>query len=91
MTSYQWNKEKNLWFKEIRGISFEQIVIHIEGGDLLDIIRHPNNKKYAKQKVLIIRINYYIYTVTFVESGDNWFLKTIIPSKVFTKKYLGGK
>ena len=91
MTSYQWNKEKNLWFKEIRGISFEQIVIHIEGGDLLDIIRHPNNKKYAKQKVLIIRINYYIYTVPFVESGDNWFLKTIIPSKVFTKKYLGGK
>ncbi|SMN00694.1 hypothetical protein SPONN_1910 [uncultured Candidatus Thioglobus sp.] len=91
MANYQWNKEKNLWLKEVRGISFEQVVMHIENGELLDIIKHPNSEKYAKQKILIIKINNYIYTVPFVESADNYFLKTIIPNRAFTKKYLGGK
>lgn len=91
MINYQWNKEKNLWLKEKRGISFEQITTHIKNGDLIDIIKHPNNEKYANQKILIIKINNYIYAVPFIENGKNWFLKTIIPSRDFTKKYLGGK
>jgi len=50
MITYNWNKEKSLLLKETRGISFDQIVMHIESGDLVDIIQHPNNKKYANQK-----------------------------------------
>lgn len=89
MIIYNWNKDKNILLKETRGISFEQVVMHIENGDLIDIIEHPNSQKYADQKILVININNYIYTVPFVENNDERFLKTIIPSRQFTKKYLG--
>jgi len=91
MITYNWNKEKNLLLKKSRGISFEQIVVHIEQGDLLDIIEHPNSESYAHQKILIVHIDNYIYLVPFVENQNERFLKTIIPSRKFTKKYLGGK
>jgi len=91
MINYSWNKEKSLLLKETRGISFDQIVMHIESGDLMDIIQHPNNEKYANQKILIININNYIYAVPCVINGDEWFFKTAMPSRQFTKKYLGDK
>ena len=91
MITYNWNKEKNLLLKETRKISFEQIVMHIEQGNLLDIVKHPNDDKYSNQKILIININNYIYTVPFVESQNERFLKTVIPNRKLTKKYLGGK
>jgi len=91
MITYNWNKEKNLLLKETREISFEQIVMHIEQGDLLDIIQHPNSEKYANQKILIINVKNYIYTVPFIENNNERFLKTIIPNRKFTKKYLGGQ
>ena len=91
MITYSWNKEKNLLLKETRDISFEQIVMHIEQGDLIDIIKHPNSEKYLNQKILIINVNNYIYTVPFIENANERFLKTIIPSRKFTKKYLGGQ
>ena len=91
MITYDWNKEKNILLKETRGISFEQVVMHIENGDLVDIIKHPNNQKYSNQKILIVNINNYIFSVPFVENNRGRFLKTIIPSRQFTKKYIGGR
>ena len=91
MLTYNWNKEKNLLLKETRNISFEQIVMHIEQGDLLDIIKHPNSHKYENQKILVVNVNNYIYTIPFVENNNERFLKTIIPNRQFTKKYLGNK
>jgi uncharacterized DUF497 family protein len=90
MITYNWDKEKSLLLKKSRGISFEQIVIHIEQGNLVDIIEHPNGEKYNHQKILIINIDNYIYTIPFVQNQNERFLKTIIPSRKFTKKYLGG-
>jgi uncharacterized DUF497 family protein len=90
MITYNWDKEKSLLLKKTRGISFEQIVIHIEQGNLVDIIEHPNGEKYNHQKILIINIDNYIYTIPFVQNQNERFLKTIIPSRKFTKKYLGG-
>ena len=91
MITYNWNKEKNLFLKESRGISFEQIVIYIEQDSLIDIIEHPNGDRYKNQKILIINIDNYIYTVPFVQNKNERFLKTVIPSRKFTKKYLGDK
>lgn len=91
MSTYNWNKEKNILLKETRGISFEQVVMHIESGDLIDIIKHPNKQKYSNQNILIVNINNYIFIVPFVENNNERFLKTIIPNRQFTKKYLGGK
>ena len=74
-----------------RGISFEQVELAIASGDLLDRIRHPNPDKYPNQKVFLVRIEGYVYSVPYVEDSEKLFLKTIIPSSKATKKYLGGK
>jgi uncharacterized DUF497 family protein len=91
MDYYKWNKEKNERLKTERGISFEQITMHIERGDLLDIATHPNQSKYPNQQVLVVEINDYVYLVPFVEHENGKFLKTIIPSRKATRDYLGGK
>ena len=76
--------------KKRRGISFEEIVFHIEIGDLLDILEHPNQEKYRGQRIFIVNVNDYVYLVPFVESKDEVFLKTIIPSRKMTRMYLKG-
>jgi len=91
MVYYNWNAEKNILLKEERGISFEQVVLHIDNGDLIDVISHTSKNKYPHQKILIIKIKSYIYAVPFVEKNKERFLKTIIPSRKLTKKYLGAK
>ncbi len=91
MHYYQWNKDKNEQIKTERGLSFEQIVMHIEGGDLLDVYQHPNQEQYPGQQILVVRIGEYAYLVPFVESTDVRFLKTIIPSRKATREYLGGQ
>jgi hypothetical protein len=60
---------------------------------LLNVVEHPNKKRYGKQKVMIVEINEYVYLVPFVEDEEKVFLKTIIPSRKATEKYLlkGGK
>ena len=91
MEHYKWNKEKNERLKIERGMSFEQITMHIERGDILDIVAHPNQKKYPNQQLLVVEINNYAYLVPFVEDENGKFLKTIIPSRKATRDYLGGK
>ncbi|MBC2710434.1 MAG: BrnT family toxin, partial [Desulfosarcina sp.] len=87
MDYYKWNKEKNERLKTERGISFEQIAMHVERGDLLDIVTHPNQSKYPNQQVLVVEINDYVYLVPFVENENGKFLKTIIPSRKATRDY----
>ena len=91
MDYYNWNKEKNERLKTERGISFEQITMHVEQGDLLDIVTHPNQSKYPNQQILVVEINDYVYLVPFVENENGKFLKTIIPSRKAARDYLGGK
>jgi len=90
MKYFEWNNAKNEKLKRERGISFEEIVFHLERGDILDILKHPNQDKYSGQKIFIIDVEGYAYLVPFVESEDEVFLKTIIPSRKATKRYLGG-
>ncbi|MBW2562923.1 MAG: DUF4258 domain-containing protein [Deltaproteobacteria bacterium] len=91
MDYYKWNNKKNERLKTERGISFEQITMHIERGDLLDIVAHPNQSKYPNQQILVVKINDYVCLVPFVENENGKFLKTIIPSRKATLDYLGGK
>ncbi|MFH1677354.1 MAG: toxin [Patescibacteria group bacterium] len=86
MKCFNWNNEKNKKLKEERNVCFDDIVIAIENNKILDIIE--NKRKYPNQKVYIIEINNYAYSVLFVEDVNQIFLKTIIPSSKATKKYL---
>ncbi|MEI7816783.1 MAG: toxin [Desulfuromonadales bacterium] len=90
MKAFRWNHDKNNQLKIEREVSFEQIVLALEGNGLRDILRHPNESKYPNQRILVVALEDYIYLVTFVEETDYYFLKTIIPSRKATKEYLGG-
>jgi uncharacterized DUF497 family protein len=91
MKYYDWNDEKNELHKKLRGVSFEQVVLSIVSGDLIDRVKHPNPEKYPNQRVFLVKIEDYIYSVPYVEDDEKMFLKTIIPNSKATKKYLGGK
>jgi uncharacterized DUF497 family protein len=86
-----WDEDKNNWLKKERKISFEDIELAILEGRVIDILEHPNKEKYPNQKLLIVEIENYAYVVPYVEDEKgNIFLKTIFPSRKYTKKYLRG-
>ena len=88
MKYFDWNEEKNRKLKEERHVCFEEVRGIIESGGLLDIILNPNQKRYPQQKMFIIDVNHYAYVEPFVEEEEKVFLKTIFPSRSYTKKYL---
>ncbi len=91
MRIIRWDNEKNEALKRNRGVCFEQVVILMERGHVLDTIKHPNQEKYPGQKIAVIRIDDYVYLVPYVESGEELFLKTIIPSRKATNSYVRAK
>ena len=85
---FDWDDEKNELLEKTRGVSFEDVVFHIENGDVLDIIRHPNASRYPNQRIIVLNVEGYVYLVPYVEQKGTRFLKTIIPSRKATKEYL---
>lgn len=90
MKYFSWSLDKNEVLRQERGISFEEIVYHIEQGHVLDLLDHPNQERYAGQRILVVAVEDYVYLVPFVETDAEVFLKTIIPSRKATRQYLGG-
>jgi len=88
MKPLRWGPEKNEQLVLERGTSFEQMVVAIEAGGLLDILAHTNPSKYPRQRVLVVACDGYAYLVPFVEEEDHFFLKTVIPSRKATRDYL---
>jgi len=91
MKYFDWNPDKNEQLRVARGVTFEEIVYHIVHDGLLDILEHPNKARYPGQRILIVDVEGYVCLVPFVEDDERLFLKTIIPSRKMTKKYLGGR
>ena len=89
MSGFDWNDEKNEFLKSARGVSFEEVVFHIQNGDVLDVIKHSNAARYPKQNIIVLNIEGYEYLVPYVKEQGVRFLKTIIPSRKATKEYLG--
>ncbi len=88
MSHFDWNEEKNSQLKETRKVGFEDVVTAFREGRLIDVIDHPNQKKYKGQKIMFLIINDYVYAVPYIEDSDKFFLKTIYPSRTATQKYL---
>ena len=91
MQYFDWDENKNKILIKERGISFQEIKIAIENHKVLDNYNHPNQERYPGQKIMAVEINNYVYLVPYVKNGEKIFLKTIIPSRKATKKYLGGR
>ena len=85
----RYSLEKNELLKKQRDISFEDVLLALENGYLLDDIEHPNREKYPHQYIFIIlvEIKNYVYLVPYVEDESSIFLKTVIPSRQMNKKY----
>jgi hypothetical protein len=90
MKTFSWNDEKNDLLKDERHITFEEIILYIEMGFLLDVLVHPNQEKYKEQEIFVVQGENYVYLVPFVETKDEIFLKTIIPSRKATRNYMKG-
>jgi hypothetical protein len=84
---FRWNEEKNEFLKRERNISFEEIVGYIKKGFVVDDKKHINSEKYPNQRIMFLDINGYIYEIPYIfDQGEGYFfLKTIIPSRKYTK------
>ena len=91
MKDFRWDNDKNELLKDSRGVCFEQVVILMEREDILETIEHPNQKKYPGQKIATVMIDDYAYLVPYIQQSDEIFLKTIIPSRKATNKYMRSK
>lgn len=91
MKPANWSAEKNIRLKAERGVSFEEVLSAMSHGGLLAVLKHPNSDQYPNQQMLVVRIRAYAYLVPFVETEDEVFLKTIIPSRKATRRYLAGE
>jgi len=90
MKYFAWDVKKNEKLKRERGILFEEVVFHIERGDVLDILEHSNQEKYKGQKIFIVDVGNYAYLVLFLETENEVFLMTIIPRRKATRRYIQG-
>lgn len=91
MKRFDWDESKDEWLKDERNVSFDDIITALGQGRELARIDHPNTKRYANQKIIIVEIKDYAYIVPFVEDEEKIFLKTVIPSRKMTKRYLTKK
>lgn len=81
---YKWNNEKNTWLIQHRGISFDEIVLFISEGYILDVLENPN---FKNQKMYVLDIYGYCWLVPFIKESEYIFLKTAYKSRKMTKNY----
>lgn len=86
---FDFSKEKDRVLKEKRDLGFEDIIQAIKSKDVLDDKKHPNQKKYPGQRLFVVKIGKYIYSVPYVYDRKRkvYFLKTLYPSRKLVKEY----
>ncbi len=87
MHEFNRDDEKNESLEKTRGVSFEDVVFHIQNDDILELIRHPNESQYSNQRIIVLNMEG-LYLVPYVKQKGTRFLKTIIPSRKETKECL---
>lgn len=80
MGKMRWSQLKSERLKRTRGVSFEDIV----AAKLVDI---KDNPARDTQQMMLFEYKNYIWLVPFVRKGDEMFLKTLYPSRKYTKLY----
>ena len=87
MKIFAWNEEKNRWLETERNITFDDVVRAYAKRKILEVTPHHNIQKYPHQKIIYFLRRNYVYMVPFLDEGERWFLKTIIPTRRYTKSY----
>ncbi len=88
--TFDWSEDKNKELKEKRKIFFEEIVMCIQENRIVTVLEHPNKVKYPNQFLYLVDYKDYIYVIPFVKNQkeEEITLKTIYPSREYTKRYL---
>lgn len=83
MKEIKWGLLKSERLKRTRGASFEEIL----SSELVAVKRHP---KKENQNIMLFEYRGYIWIVPYIEEKDYIFLKTLYPSRKYTKIYRKG-
>ena len=83
MKEFKWSSLKNERLKKVRGASFEDIAT----AKFVGIKKHP---KKESQNMMLFEYKNYIWLVPYVEDESHIFLKTLYPSRKYTKIYKKG-
>ena len=84
MKEVRWNLLKSERLKRTRGASFEELM----RSRLVAVKQHPSR---AHQQIMVFEHKGYLWVVTFVETGEEIFLKTLFPSRKYTQLYQEGR
>ena len=84
MKQIHWDLLKSEKLRRERGVSFEEII----QARLVGALEHP---KRPNQRLLLFEHRGYIWAVPYVERGNEMFLKTLFPSRKYTKMWKRGK
>lgn len=83
MKDVRWSALKSERLKRTRGAGFEDIM----AAELIAVKRHHRREA---QPIMLFRHKGYIWVVPYVEEKDYIFLKTLYPSRKYTKLYKKG-
>ena len=83
MWEFQWSDLKSTRLKRTRGISFEEIT----QWKVIDIVKHPAR---PGQRIILFEHKRYVWVVPCVQDGSVLFLKTLYPSRKYTRLYRRG-
>ena len=84
MKEIRWNLLKSERLKHARGASFEEVL----QARLIAIKKHP---KKEHQNIMLFEYKGYIWVIPYVEDDQQIFLKTLYPSRVYTKMHRRGE
>ncbi len=84
MKEIRWSLLKSERLKRTRGVSFEEII----SAKLVGIKKHTSRKN---QNIMLFKYKRYIWIVPYVVEKDCIFLKTLFPSRKYTKEYQKGE
>lgn len=82
MKEIRWDALKNERLKKARGASFEDLM----NSKLIKVMKNP---KRVNQNIMLFEHKKYIWVVPFIEEKDYYFLKTLFPSRKYTKIFKG--
>jgi len=81
---FRWNELKSERLKKVRGVSFEEIV----KAKVVGLKDHPN---LNHQRIIFFEYKNKIWLAPFVENEKEMFLKTLYPSRKYTKMHQRGE
>lgn len=84
MSGISWSLAKSEELKRRHRVSFDELIL----SKLVAVLEHPGR---SHQNIMLFEFRAYIWVVPYVSRGDDIFLKTLFPSRKYTRKWKKGE